>query len=394
MADTPLPEFTVTGRPWDPFTADLLPFFATDNSVDQYREWTPEELGALPVPLDLPLPPPTNVVPAVKPVGPMPPPANTPLLPEVIVSGSSPLLPILTGITAILFPQPTGPRAYDEAPSPIPDDQLDEVIVTSTRLPYPLAPIEPVFTPFPNFNPWLEPINVPLPDTGPGQAPSPFDPLGVPDVVAQPGDLPDVFGSPVAVPTPTAAPYPFAPPLFDPFADPFGAPSPEPSPLPEPFPVPNGPRIPDPLDPFVVAPPSPGTPFDSPPINVGDPLNFSPPDIKMPTLDPTQDPFLTEFPQPNAEPDPEEDPCNCKKAKKKKKDKPKPRDVCWKGTYVQRSRGISYTRKEQVPCDAPLPKRVSNRETDTFGRPVPKKRGKRKTPTWQDTINDVFHLRP
>lgn len=71
-----------------------------------------------------------------------------------------------------------------------------------------------------------------------------------------------------------------------------------------------------------------------------------------------------------------EDECEC--AKKKPKKKSKPRDVCYRGTYRQNSRGITYNRLEEIPCE---PKRaVSKRETSR----------KRKTPTWQDTLDQVF----
>lgn len=86
------------------------------------------------------------------------------------------------------------------------------------------------------------------------------------------------------------------------------------------------------------------------------------------------------------------DTCECEKKKPKKKRKP--RDKCFKGTYIQRASGTIFRPTEEVPCDAPLPKKVSKRETDAFGRPVPKKRGKRRTPTWQDTLNDVFYPKP
>ncbi len=76
-----------------------------------------------------------------------------------------------------------------------------------------------------------------------------------------------------------------------------------------------------------------------------------------------------------------EDTCDCAKPKKRKKSKP--RDVCYRGTYRQNSRGITYNRIEEVPCEPK--KAVSKRETPT------RKRGK--TPTWQDTLNDVFQPR-
>lgn len=337
------------------------------------------------IPLLLPELPPVNVVPPVGPVGPMPPPANAPtILPEVVVSATR---AILTGIGAALFPQPMGPARFDEAPTPLPPEQLDEVLVTAPRLPYPLSPLEPELQPFPTYIPFLVPTYVPNPDTGPGSAPAPFDPLAVPDIVATPSDLPDVWGRPVAEPAPTTTPYPLAPPLADPFADPFGNPFSEPEPLPESRPAPDRPAGPNPASPPV--PVAPGTPFDPLPFMPGEPVRFTPPQPNLPTADPLADPFFTAFPQPNAELDPEEDPCDCKKKKEKKK-KRKPRDVCYRGTYRQRAKGISYSRVEQIPCESGPAKKVSKRETDTFGRPVPNKRSTKRKKNWKDTVDEVF----
>lgn len=76
-----------------------------------------------------------------------------------------------------------------------------------------------------------------------------------------------------------------------------------------------------PLNPFV----SPFTPFD-------------------PTLEPQPQPQ----PQP---PGRNADPCNCaKETESKKKKKKKPREVCYRGTYVEKSKSLTKQRKEQVPC--------------------------------------------
>lgn len=44
------------------------------------------------------------------------------------------------------------------------------------------------------------------------------------------------------------------------------------------------------------------------------------------------------------------DPCNCAAQKKKKPKERKNRDVCYRGTYVEKSRGLIKHRKEEVPC--------------------------------------------
>jgi hypothetical protein len=82
------------------------------------------------------------------------------------------------------------------------------------------------------------------------------------------------------------------------------------------------------------------------------------------------------------------DQCQCDKPKKKKK--PSQREKCFKGTYVQRTQGITFIPKEEVPCEKKPSSRVSSRETDTFGRPVPTRRRKGKSNNWKDIIDQVF----
>lgn len=72
------------------------------------------------------------------------------------------------------------------------------------------------------------------------------------------------------------------------------------------------------------------------------------------------------------------DECECAKAKKKRK-KPTDRAVCYRGTYRQNKRGITYNRLEEIPCEAKQKSKAAPR----------KKSGR--TPTWQDTLNDVFN---
>lgn len=396
MAD--LPTVTVTGQPlpdFDPFTLDLLPYFATDNSVTQYREWTPEELGTQPAPA-APAEPEEAFAPPI-------PPPPVKLLPEVIVEAPTIFGTILTGLTALLFPQPMGPREFDEAPGgggspPPPDtpvgedpimppnwwDLVSEPFPTSKPglplIPVPVPPVEmppgekyfdvspprPSTRPAPAFpvdNFWLEPINpiieVPFAapdfgaDPGPGSAPTPTstprsDPVpGVPDLWAFP--WPDVGFEPTSTPAPDVPG--FAPPdlIGDPIGDPI---------LTSPLPPPSSKR-PDPTT------------------GPEDPSDF---------FDTTLEPILTEFsPNPLK---PEADTCQCDKKKPKKKRKP--REKCYRGTYIQRAKGTVFRPTEEVPCDAPLPKKVSKRETDPFGRPVPTKKRKKKTDRWKDVLDQVF----
>jgi hypothetical protein len=399
VADTPTTdEVTVTAPEvplfGDPFTMDS--FGLTDYlgglSLNEYAARMNE--GA---------PPAESFAP---PVVPLP----VKLLPEVVVEAPTILGSILTGLTALLFPQPMGPREYDEAPggggAPPPptttvgpdpimppnwNDLISEPFPVEKPgpplVPLPMTPVEmppgekffdvspprPTTTASPLLPIWLEPIptevpyefpgEFPLPDftvdPGPGPAPTPtstprVDPVPF-DPVFQPFDQPGTFAQPV----PTGAPAPDV--LGDPFADPIGDPIGDPFASPD---VPAGPRG---------SPRAPTVPdsFASPAPDVVD--------------SPFADPLLTEF-GPDSVP-PEHDACQCDKKKAKKK-KSKPRDVCYRGTYRQNSRGITYNRLEEIPCEAK--KAVSKRETDSFGRPVPKKRGKGRTKNWKDTVDEVF----
>lgn len=76
------------------------------------------------------------------------------------------------------------------------------------------------------------------------------------------------------------------------------------------------------------------------------------------------------------------DACGCSSGgKKKKKKKPKERDVCYRGTYVQLKKGISYRRLEQVACDAKAPKKEK--------AAAPRRRTP-KSPKFEDLARDVF----
>lgn len=395
MADTPTTEtFTVTGEVplfSDPFAMDS--FGLTDYlgglSLNEYAARQNEAA-----------PPAESFAP---PIVPLP----KPLLPEVLVEAPTIFGTILTGLTALLFPQPMGPREFDEAPggggappppsTPVGEDPImppnwwdlvnEPFEITKPGpplVPIPMTPVqvppvemppgEPFFdvsppgvtapsipdfwiTPIPTEVPYEFPGEFPLPDAfdlGPGPAPTPTstprsDPVPV-DPVFQPIDWPGT----VATPNPTSTPAPDV--LGDPFADPIGDPFGDPFPAPD---VPAGPS------------PRPGSP--------NEPIFFAP-SAPDPVADPFADPLLTEFgPNPQR---PDSDTCSCAKKPKKKK-KSKPRDVCYRGTYRQNSRGITYNRIEEVPCEPK--KAVSKRETPT------RKRGK--TPTWQDTLNDVFQPR-
>lgn len=418
MAD-PLPTVDVTGSEYNQFNElDLMfpgyfnpGFYGTsDPSVQATDPGSGgSEAFAPPLP-ELPLP---EVIVQPKPI-PAPPPVLIPSITTVIGSA-------LTGLVALLFPQPTGPREFDEAPGgggtappsvppgaedPIQPpnwwDLVNEPFPVSKPLPLPPIPVTKVPAPpvemppgedyfdvsppgveypsFPRlpdpfrFVPTVEPIEVPLgqpgvvvfpdlsPDTGPRSTPAPDrTPRGDP-LPADPFVFPDVLGLPDARPSDPTAPDVFGSPLPDIVGDPFGDPV-------------FTPGIPAPTRPDTRTP-------------TGDPNSFV--DLTPDFFAPPQlsDPLLTEFgPNPTR---PDKDTCSCAKKPKKKK-KSQERSVCYRGTYVQRTRGISYKRLEEVPCEAaPKNKPVSNRETDPFGRPTPKKKRKGKTQKWKDVLDDVF----
>lgn len=398
MADTPtLPTVTVTGDVpifGDPFAADSqgLTDYLGGQSLNEYAaSMEAANPGAAQEPTESFAPP----------VVPLP----VKLLPEVVVEAPTIFGSILTGLTALLFPQPMGPREFDEAPggggappppgTPVGEDPImppnwwdliEEPFPVDKPgpplVPIPMTKVPPVEMPpgeefvdvspprpttraqpgFPVDQFWLTPINpiIELPyatpdygvDPGPGPAPAPTitprsDPVpGIPDLL--PDFWPSVGPQPASPPAPDVSSPPLPDVIANPFGDPFAAP-----------PLPAPPR---------------GNP--DPTTGPGDPFAF--PDAQI-------DPLLTEFgPSPLK---PQADTCQCDKKKPKKK-KSKPRDVCYRGTYRQNSRGITYKRLEEIPCEPK--KAVSKRETDAFGRPVPKKNSKRSTPTWQDTLDQVF----
>lgn len=380
MAD--LPTFTVTGVPifGDPFTADGLPEFlgpglslnelaALQEAANPGATPEPEEAFAPPVPPVLPPPPVIR-----------PPP---PVLPEVIVRGATSVVGgMLFGIGAILFPQPTGPREFDEAPTPPGDggnppppgatdpimppnwddlgaggdsSLLDPLILTGVPIPTPPVEMPPgekffdVSPPLPTFNPFdlpwltfepnLQPIEVPAdygielpplldPDTGPGPAPAPTGTPRSDPVPGRPDLAPDLQPGDRTAPLPfnPTAPDVFGAPLPDVFGDPIGDPIVTPE-------LPGGTR------------PSPRTP--AAPTAPDFFVDFAPPG---PTLSPFETPLLTDF-GPTSPPTNKTDTCKCNEKKKKPKKRP-PRSVCYRGTYVQRSRGTTFTPKEEVPCES------------------------------------------
>lgn len=100
--------------------------------------------------------------------------------------------------------------------------------------------------------------------------------------------------------------------------------------------------------------PSPGTP---PSIRPGTPVDFLNPIVPQ-IVGPVPSLNLGVFSAANPSPqqDTKRDKCKCDEKKKKESKPRQPRTKCFKGTFRQRAKGISYSRGEEIPCDGPLPK--------------------------------------
>ena len=191
-------------------------------------------------------------------------------------------------------------------------DPLDEVIVATPRA-EPRAPssIAPDLVSFPFEFPTGIPSELPFDEPSPQMEPE-RRVLPKPNVKADPYVLADPFEFVDTVPRIDV----FAPPQVEPY-------------VPVSDPVPLAPRVPAPI---------PGRPTVQPPISFIDPI--------------ADDPQLEAFPEPInplSPPNKRADPCNCAKKKDKKKKK-KPRQVCYRGTYREKSSSLSKTRKEIIPC--------------------------------------------
>jgi len=325
----------------------------------------PEPLIAFAPPMPAPLP--EVIVSAPK----IAPPA--PILPAIISTVARIAAPIVT----FLFPTPMGPREFDEAPTPLPVQP--EVVVSPPRRvrpPRTNVGTDPILPP--NWNDLVDwgvrPFTpgVPVPDFELPPTPAfypdevipelqPFnEPITTPTPNPRYRPAPGDRGAPRISPDPFRPFGPFADPIGSPFGDLIGDPAPDlrpdptgdprtlPSPIFSPFPLPF-----DPVGEPTAAPPE-VVPFDPyQPFNPYVP-DFAPGPGFAPTPDLAPFPFA---PPPNRA-----DPCNCKSCggdKKKKKKKPKEREICYRGTYRQLRKGISYNKLEEIPCESPSKKKAA-----------------------------------
>jgi hypothetical protein len=178
------------------------------------------------------------------------------------------------------------------------------------------------------------------------------------------------FPQPLPAPTPNPRALPRSPltdpsvPLVQgPTVTAFRAPRPQPSPLPRVFEQPFGLPSPSPFaspfpdlltQPMPRAQPQPRT---EPQPRV-QPLTYP---LSNPLLTPFQAPgvrsrpFVDPFAAPQTQTKPLRQPNNCPPCprtdeRKKKPKKRKPRDVCYQGTYYERSNGITKYRRKRIPC--------------------------------------------
>lgn len=194
-------------------------------------------------------------------------------------------------------PSPPGPpQDFGSPPQRTPafPDELPEVVISAPR-PLPEVRISPDRPGRPERDPW--PLQVP----GPGIQDFPF-----------PG-------------TPPAPEIAFPPPA--PASPPARAPGRRPLGLPERFPLPR-------LDPF------PGVPFSGRPA-----FDLTPSDSPVRPLSPGP-----EF-SPAPEPVPDQAGCRCPEPQRKKRKRKKPRTECYRGSYRERSIGLTKRRRERIPCE-------------------------------------------
>ncbi len=179
-----------------------------------------------------------------------------------------------------------------------------------------------------------------------------------------PDYAPDLISTPRSVPTPAVTgwpePTPWPLPNVTPFPNPFRSPSPSPQPSPRAAPVP----APMPYFAPVPAPqPTPRGPDTRTRVPASTVSNLFAPIFATPVNTPTPNmtgvpsllPFLQGQPEffapslTDAKTDAKTSKCSCPKPEKKKKPR-EPREVCWTGTYREKSKSTSKSRRRKIPC--------------------------------------------
>ncbi len=254
-------------------------------------------------------------------------------------------------------PSPSKQRGYIGQPSRYtpfdPKDIPRRTTYDPTRAPYiPLrqpqrvdppqrrtgSPI-PVLLPWPQLTPALPPGYEPDPDFAPDLI-SPTRTAPTPREVA----LPDATPWPFPIVTPFPNPFAVPAPMFSPSPRPAPTPAPMPyfAPLPAPQPTPRGPATM--TQPRNVVASNPFAPMLTAPVAIAAPTNTAVPSL-LPFLQPLPGfaPGLTEVKS-----DTKTSKCSCPSPKKKKSREP--REVCWSGTYREKSKSTSKSRRRKIPC--------------------------------------------
>lgn len=198
-------------------------------------------------------------------------------------------------------------------------------------------------------------------------------PIGDPELVARASPQQKPIRGRASVARPGADPLDLLSDAFltqrlGPLRSPVFKQAPSVQPVPRTKPAPRTDPIGDPFSPLApLNPPQLSPPKLQP---IGDPVLNPLFDPHEPTIDlepfrpgaPAPDPFEQPFAPKEKDPN---DTCNCDKEpkKKKKKKKSEPRSICYKGTYRQLRKGISYRRGEQVPCDDKAPRAPARSKT-------------------------------
>jgi len=276
-------------------------------------------------------------------------------------SGMNPRRPFMPPLSRAPLPLPSRQRGF-VGPTPK-IEELPEVVIVPrlpNRSPVPTPRLPTIRLPMPIFRPTPPPGYEEDPDYRPDLITTPrpqprSTPTTAPTVQPQTPAWPELppvvvpgYPLPYAVPAPVVVPSPL--PTVTPSPSPN--PSRNPAATPQPRPTPTTRALPRPT-PRAAPVAEPRTGFYSPILTA-----FGLPQPTRPIAGPTARPapMINPFPLPFAQPQPQprtQPPgaCECEEKKPKKPKKAKqPRQKCYKGTYIERSKSLSKSPKEEIPC--------------------------------------------
>jgi len=238
-------------------------------------------------------------------------------------------------------PAEVGPLPPPELVNPLPIDIQPPRINLPVDLPEVVVNPPPVSVP--NIPEAPAPLEVPLEEVhlDPGNIPN----VGIPNINPRPGpgSAPATRSAPRSNPLSFLDPFAAVLLALNPFASAASSPAANLARNPSSFPSVGARPV---ANPQPSVPRAPGQPLS--PGSGTDLFNITSPN---PTLSPglSLDPFTSALSNPQTN----QDKCRCDEKKKAKKREPKPpRTVCYRGTYQQRAKGISYHKGEQIPCES------------------------------------------